>query len=268
MRLTSLGLALTGSWSRLWHLAKALKPWIEPIFPFWNMGAALYLYSRFFGDWFRYQHLPNAEPLRVRDSYPHLFDAVRLTPYDSHYLYQAVWAMERIASCRPELHVDVGSDVGFVGMLTTHVPTSFVDIRPLTAKLSRFNSVAGSLLTLPFANDAATSMSCLHVAEHIGLGRYGDPLDPQGTRKAARELVRVLARRGNLFFSLPVGRPRVCFNAHRVHSPQQILDYFYDLELVEFSAVDDDGHFHRQIDPIKLVAADYACGMFHFTKRL
>ncbi len=84
---------------------------------------------------------------------------------------------------------------------------------------------------------------------HIGLGRYGDPLDPEGTIKAINELKRVLvlAVGGNLYFSLPVGSPRLCFNAHRIHSPGQILEYFSDLKLVEFSGVDDKGNFLENI---------------------
>lgn len=105
------------------------------------------------------------------------------------------------------------------------------------------------------------------MAEHIGLGRYGDPLDPEGTKKAARELARVLAPRGNLYFSVPVGKPRVCFNAHRIHSPEQILDYFYDLELVQFSGIGDDRTFRQDMAPSDLAEASCACGLFHFTKK-
>ncbi len=35
----------------------------------------------------------------------------------------------------------------------------------------------------------------MHVVEHVGLGRYGDPLDPDGDLKAIAELKRVTARR-------------------------------------------------------------------------
>ena len=104
------------------------------------------------------------------------------------------------------------------------------------------------------------------MAEHVGLGRYGDALNPLGTRQACAELARVLAVGGNLLFSLPVGRPRTCFNAHRIHSPAQVLDYFDDLELVEFSAVDDDGAFVANIEPERVAAANYACGLFSFRR--
>lgn len=198
---------------------------------------------------------------------PALEDRTATTPFDPHYFYQAIWAMDRIESSGATWHVDVGSDVNFVGMLTTHLPVTFVDIRPLEAHgVKGLTCVGGSLLCLPFASDSVESASCLHVAEHLGLGRYGDPLDPQGTGKAARELTRVLSPGGSLYFSVPVGKARVCFNAHRIHAPQLILEYFRELTLLDFSAVDDRGRFRQGVAPADLADASYACGMFHFAK--
>src|SRR5262249_35488597 len=155
------------------------------------------------------------------------------TPFDAHYFYQAVWAMERIARCRAGMHIDIGSDIKFVGMLTTHLPVTFIDIRPLKAQVMQLSSLAADITNLPFRDGSIQSLSSLHVAEHIGLGRYGDALNPSGTRQACIELARVLAIGGNLFFSTPIGRERVCFNAHRIHNPTRILNYFGALELVE-----------------------------------
>jgi hypothetical protein len=175
--------------------------------------------------------------------------------------------MEHILAAAPARHVDVGSEVQFVAMLSTRVPVTFVDIRPLQAGgLPNLKSVEGSLLKLPFESGSVESLSCLHVAEHVGLGRYGDPLNPAGTRLACGELARVLAPKGNLFFSLPVGRPRVCFNAHRVHEPRQIIAYFPDLKLIEFSAVDDVDRLQRNIEPASMAGMEYACGLFHFQR--
>ena len=240
--------------------------WVDPVFPIQRAVTSLGLYTRYLSSWRRYKNLPGAEPLRFRDSYPCLFDATDITPYDPHYLYQAVWAMGRIARSGAKKHVDVGSDVKFVGLLATHLSVTFVDFRPLGAKLPLLTSVAGTILALPFADRSIDSLSCLHVAEHVGLGRYGDPLDPSGTRRACVELARVLAPRGNLFFSVPVGQPRVCFNAHRIHSPRQILEYFNSLDLVEFSAVDDRGELLIDARLEQVDSAMYSCGLFRFRR--
>jgi hypothetical protein len=120
---------------------------------------------------------------------------------------------------------------------------------------------------MPYKDGSVKSLSCLHVAEHIGLGRYGDPLDPLGTEKAAAELMRCLAPNGNLYFALPIGKSRLCFNAHRIHSPQQIMTYFEGLELAEFSVTGDDKQFVEDTNPADYANQRYACGMFWFRKK-
>jgi hypothetical protein len=132
--------------------------------------------------------------------------------------------------------------------------------------LAGLRPLAADILRLPLATNSVASLSCLHAAEHIGLGRYGDRLNPLGTRQAAEELLRVLAPGGNLYFAVPVGRPHVEFNAHRIHAPKQILAYFDGLELAGFAAEDDAMRFHPQATPDDFEDADYACGMFWFRK--
>jgi hypothetical protein len=45
---------------------------------------------------------------------------------------------------------------------------------------------------------------------------------------------RVLAPGGRLYFSVPIGRVRVVFNAHRVFSPRTVLASFPSLRVVSF----------------------------------
>lgn len=225
-------------------------------------GAAQYVSS-----WRAYRALPGAERLRLRDAFPQLWDRLPASPYDRHYFPQDVWAARRIADHAPAAHVDVGSRVDFVGFLTAIVEdVTFVDIRPLDARIPRLRGVAGSVLDLPFEDRSLASVSCLHVAEHIGLGRYGDPLDPEGSRKAARELQRVIAPGGQLLFTGPMGAPRVCFNAHRIHDAADVRRWFDELEVVRFAAVTDDGVFREDVEPRDLAGQRYACGMFCLTR--
>lgn len=215
----------------------------------------------------KYRHLPGAEPLRWRDTFPKLADRLTYSPYDAHYFHQDIWAARRVFDFAPKRHIDVGSRVEYVGFLTALTNAVYVDIRPLSAEVEGLESVTGSVLDLPFADRSLESVSCLHVAEHIGLGRYGDPLDPSGTRKAAGELQRVLGAGGQLLFGLPVGRPRVCFNAHRIHDPREVPSMFGELDLLEFSGVDDTGCFRRHRTLAELADASYACGLYRFTRR-
>jgi SAM-dependent methyltransferase len=222
--------------------------------------------SRYERDWAEYSKMRCAETLSRSDAYPCLGDDTPSSPYDPHYFYQDIWAFKHVLASGTSRHVDVGSRVDYVGFLSAITNVTFVDIRPLRVHLEKLECVKGSIVAMPFEDGSCESISCLHVAEHIGLGRYGDPLNPLGTVEAARELDRVLAPGGSLYFSLPIGRPRVCFNAHRIHSVEQILGYFPGIDLAEFSCVDDRGVFHDDADPALLEGASYACGMFHFKR--
>lgn len=240
---------------------------IDPVLPVGNMLAALREYPRFIAAWRRYSRQTGAERLALSDAYPQLLDRLPTTPYDPHYFHQAVWATKRILGARPSAHVDVGSDVTFVGMLSASIPVTFIDIRRLPIELENFEAAHGDLAKgLPLANGSVVSLSCLHVAEHVGLGRYGDAIAVDGTRCACSELGRVLAEGGSLYFSLPVGRPRVCFNAHRIHAPRQILDYFPGLELAEFSVVDDEHRLVQDADLDEAARLRYGCGLFWFRR--
>jgi SAM-dependent methyltransferase len=106
----------------------------------------------------------------------------------------------------------------------------------------------------------------MHVIEHIGLGRYGDPLDPNGDLKGIAELKRVLKPGGNLIFVTPVGRPRIQFNAHRIYSYEQIAEYFLGFEIKQFALVDDAGNFLNNPDPQYATQQKYGCGCWWFVK--
>ncbi len=177
----------------------------------------------------RYQRLSGGE-LAAVDDYPQLHDRTSTSPYDAHYTYQDAWAARTIHALAPPEHVDVGSRITFVLGLAAFVPVTFIDLRPLTVDVPNLRARAGSLLSLPYEDQSVLSLSSLHVIEHVGLGRYGDELDPDGTRKAARELGRVLAVGGQLLIGVPVGRPRTAFNAHRVLDPEQVVELFRPLE--------------------------------------
>jgi len=252
--------------NQFFNFAYFLYRWIQPILDPIKLLTSIPRYFGFVKDWIKYSSQKGAENINLLDTHPCIHDKTKTTKFDRHYFYQDIWAFRRIFESKVNHHIDIGSRVDFVGFLSSITKVTFVDIRPIETNLKNFESIKGNILSLPFEDNSVNSLSCLHVAEHIGLGRYGDSLDPLGTEKACKELSRVLAKGGNLYFSLPIGKPKVCFNAHRIHSSNQILQYFNGLRLVEFSGVDDKGLFRENIDINAFEEADYACGLFWFKK--
>lgn len=221
---------------------------------------------KFYESYKKYRCLNGAEELNISDFYPCINDDTPTTPFDAHYFYQGVWALRKIKESGVKNHLDVGSEIRWVGLLSTVTKTTFIDIRPFKTDLKDLMVKKGDILNMSFKDNSIKSLSCLHVAEHIGLGRYGDKLDAEGTKKACRELFRILAPDGNLYFSVPVGKEKVYFNAHRVHSPHSIINYFKDLKLIEVSGVTDSGRFIENIDIDVLEKSNHACGLFWFKK--
>jgi Caenorhabditis protein of unknown function, DUF268 len=207
--------------------------------------------------------------LEWEDRYPCLDDKTASTPFDRHYVYHTAWAARILAKNKPSVHIDLASSLYFCSLVSAYVPVRFYDYRPPNLRLEGLQVGSADLTALPFENDSISSLSCMHVVEHVGLGRYGDPLDPDGDLKAISELKRVLAPNGTLLFVVPVGSPRIMFNAHRIYSYAQVLSYFEGFELREFALIPDTGATNGLLADATedmVLTQQYGCGCFCFSK--
>lgn len=202
------------------------------------------------------------------DLYPCLEDDTVNVGFDKHYIYHTAWASRRVLASSPKKHIDIGSSLYFVSMVSSIVPVKHYDFRAPDVYLDKLETGSMDLLNIEYPSNSIKSLSCMHVIEHVGLGRYGDSLNINGDLEAAKELSRVLSLNGLLYIVLPVGgRSKVHFNAHRVYGYEEVLRMFSGLSLVEFSVLTSRSNGileHIQKDEID--NEYYACGMFIFTK--
>lgn len=206
--------------------------------------------------------------LKIKDFYPCIFDKTKTTVFDKHYIYHPAWAARCLAKTKPKEHIDISSILYFSSIISAFIPVKFYDYRPAPLCLDNLETNQADLMNLPFKDNSIQSLSCMHTVEHIGLGRYGDAIDPDGDLKAMNELKRVLAKGGSLLFVVPIGKPGIQFNAHRVYSYEQIINSFSGLELKEFALISqyekDKGLIYNQKDLID--KEKYGCGCFWFIK--
>lgn len=191
------------------------------------------------------------------------------TDFDRHYVYHTAWATRKLAETRPELHIDIASKLYFIALASAIVPIEFYDYRPAPIELPNLKVGKTNLSNLQFVNNSIKSLSCMHVVEHIGLGRYGDPIDYNGDLIAINELKRVLAPEGNLFFVVPIGKEaKIQYNAHRIYTYEQILSYFDDFNLCEFAFIKYSGTSPIYVNPTNEIINEenYGCGCFWFKK--
>jgi len=84
--------------------------------------------------------------------------------------------------------------------------------------------------------DAAFSISSF---EHDGLGRYGDPINPNGDFLAMEKMKSIVKKDGLLFLAVPTGKDKIVWNAHRKYGEIR-LPYLIDgWEMVDQEGFDE-----------------------------
>jgi len=193
----------------------------------------LLAWCRFLRRYCRYKRLAPKE-LSAKFLWPCIGDDTPSTRIEPIYFLQSAWAFEKIIAGCHSRHVDVGSHNMFVALLSKVVPVTMVDIRPLQLSLESLSFQKGSILDLPFEDASLESVSSICVIEHIGLGRYGDSLNPSGSGEAIQELKRVIRPGGHLYISVPIYDITITlFDAHRAFKESELLEMLQPLEVVE-----------------------------------
>lgn len=192
----------------------------------------------------------------------------------SEYFWQDLLVARKIFESKPGKHVDIGSRVdGFVAHVASFREIEVFDVRPITAQIPGVRFKQCDLMQhVEGMEDYCDSLSCLHALEHFGLGRYGDPVDPQGFERGLANMARLLVKEGAFYLSVPIGVERVRFNANRVFDPQMIvgLAEHHSLELTSLIVIQSGGEV-KECDVATtnlsdLAGQQYALGIFVFNK--
>jgi len=192
-----------------------------------------------------------------------------------HYFHTDLLIANQIFQKQPKRHLDIGSRIdGFVAHVASFRKIEVFDIRGLenTGHENIIFKKYDLLAKGSIQEKLTDSLSCLHVIEHVGLGRYGDTIDPMGHIKGFNEMLKLLGEDGMFYVSIPIGRKNeVHFNAHRVFHPLDILSWRLfgcELSLERFDYVDDAGNLHKNVDIFnRKIEVLYGCGIYHFRKK-
>lgn len=189
-----------------------------------------------------------------------------------NYFWQDLWAARLICKSEIKEHFDIGSRIdGFIAhLLAIGIDVTMIDVREFPKQVEGLHTIVDDATTLRQVPDKSIeSLSALCSLEHFGLGRYGDPLDPESCFKCFINIQKKLKKGGHLYISVPVGKERVEFNAHRVFYASTILDCFHELELEEFSCTSQ-GEIEYHVDVHQYDNdshnGEWRYGLFHFIK--
>ena len=196
---------------------------------------------------------------------------------NSEYFWQDLVVAQSIFDNAPKRHVDIGSRIdGFVAHLATFRKIEVFDIRPIKITIPNINfkqaNIMDSLSLSGYGSEYCDSLSCLHAIEHFGLGRYGDPIDPEGYKTGLKNMLKLLSKNGIFYLSTPIGVERVEFDANYIFDPRTIIKTVEenDLKIVSLRVIRDD----KLIEEIEITQENlrtlsmenYNLGIFTFKK--
>ena len=147
----------------------------------------------------------------------------------SLYFLQDLSCSQYILSSAPRRHIDIGSRLdGFVAQICASRPIEVMDIRPIETQIKNLYFTQADICKLkPELAESYDLVTSLHALEHIGLGRYGDPIDPNGFTKGLENCRRLARSQGEVLISLPIAstpKDTTEFNAQRIFSSNTILE--------------------------------------------
>ena len=194
-----------------------------------------------------------------------------------HYFHQDIYVAREIYRNNPTRHHDIGSRVdGFISSLAVFREVEVFDIRQLESSDPNIHFHTLDILDTAAVGkmEQVLSLSCLHTAEHFGLGRYGDPINFDGWLVGLENMSALVASGGIFYFSTPISsQQRIVFNAHRIFNPQFLTTYFLkDFEVLKTAAIRDSGKIDLVVDFqseafMSDFNDDYACGIWTLRKR-
>jgi hypothetical protein len=198
---------------------------------------------------------------------------------NSEYFWQDLLVAKWIFESNPSKHVDVGSRIdGFVAHVASYRQVEVIDVRPINSNIPNIFFKQGNMMDSEFlsrdngfSKDYCDSLSCLHTIEHFGLGRYGDPIDPEGYIKGIVNMGSLIKQGGSFYLSTPIGKERVEFNSNWIFSPNNIVDTVTTLGFVleAFHVYNKGGFKNLDIDKkvfYELEEEYYNLGIFVFRK--
>lgn len=246
---------------------------------FYKMATSLAALPRFLREYkaFKAQYAASGDrSFTIGKLYPCLADYTAAGGVaQGQYFHQDLYVARRIFESAPRRHVDIGSRVdGFVAHVAVFREIEVLDIRPISSTAKNIKFVQHDVMQPLGASqrDVTDSLSSLHVLEHFGLGRYGDPLDLDGHKKGIDNMLALLEPGGRFYLSVPIGKSRIEFNGQRIFGVDYILATVGTrCRLDRFAYINDAGNLIEvpainETDARTSFGCHFGCGIFEFVK--
>jgi hypothetical protein len=156
-------------------------------------------------------------------------------------------ALMHVWACKKYKDALVGKDIAVIGSQTPWIEAILINTGAKSVTTVEYNKPVCShsiLKTITYDDFTASDVQYDAIftyssIEHSGLGRYGDPLNPNGDIETMEHIYRTLKPGGYCFLGMPIGKDELSWNAHRVYGEKRLkllyLDKFKELEWIGYS---------------------------------
>ncbi len=120
-----------------------------------------------------------------------------------------------------------------------------------------FTFVQGDICQTSFPDNFFDCVTVVSTLEHIGLGRYKDPLHSDGDKEAVDEIRRILRAGGKAIITVPFGKGTIVYHKklplHRVYDSSRLAEMFseFDIEKIEYLVKREENWFKVTLDEAK-----------------
>ncbi len=186
---------------------------------------------------------------------------------NGHYFQQDLLVAQIIFKEKPNIHIDIGSRIdGFVAHIATFMKIIVVDVRDVKKNIENITFIKSDIRDFSIHHsNLYDSVSCLHALEHFGLARYGDKFNLDGHIEGIEALAAIIKPGGRVYISVPIGKSKIQFDAHRIFSHQHISDIIIGkFEIIYFYIIDDSGRISEFPGDHRYDSSGikYGCGIY------
>lgn len=210
---------------------------------------------------------------KVKSFYPILDDFNDNSGVVKNQLFHSdLLTSQKVYHKKPLKHLDIGSRIdGVVAQIASYRNLDVLDIRDLEIKPHKnINFLKQDLTNILNVsdNEKYDSISSIGCLAHIGLGRYGDNIDPEGYKKGIEAISKLAKEKCYVYVLTPVGKESVEFNAHNIFDAKKLIREFEinNFVLKEFHLINDDGELILNSKIEDSINLNFGGGYFVFQK--
>jgi len=150
-----------------------------------------------------------------------------------------------------------GKDVAVIGSETPWIEAILINAGARSVTTVEYNTpichhpVLKTISYVDFCKSSAKydAIFTYSSLEHSGLGRYGDPLNPNGDIETMEHIYSSLKDGGHCFLGIPVGRDQLVWNVHRIYGAKRLKLLYLEDKFKEIEWIGHDKNFIHTCPP-------------------